>query len=118
MKKERKEVKTMLELKQTGKNWFNIVDDGGCMVSGTKEELAELCQQIDNKVENGLSQKKKDTHKDTHIIILESDYNTSKVQMELSDSAYRLLCYLRSQDWLDSEAYFVEIDKANFENFI
>ena len=28
--------------------------------SMSKEELAELCQQIDNKVENGLSQKKKD----------------------------------------------------------
>ena len=113
MKKERKEVKTMLELKQTGKNWFNIVDDRGGFVSGTKEELEELCQQI-TKVKDGLPQEKENTH----IVILESDYNTSKVQMELSDSAYRLLCYLRSQDWLDSEAYFVEIDKANFENFI
>lgn len=103
----------MLELKQTGKNWFNIVDDDDCMVSGTKEELEELCQQI-TRVKGGLPQEKENTH----IVILESDYNTTKVQMELSDSAYRLLCYLRSQDWLDSEAYFVEIDKANFENFI
>lgn len=108
----------MLKLNQTGANLFSIIDNYGCEVLASKEELAELCQQIDNKVENGLSQKKKDTHKDTHIVILESDYNTAKVQMELSDSAYKLLCYLRSQDWLDSEAYFVEIDKANFENFI
>lgn len=103
----------MLELKQTGKNWFNIVDDGGCMVSGTKEELEELCQQI-GKIKDELPQEKENTH----IVILESDYNTTKIQMELSDSAYRLLCYLQSQDWLDSEAYFVEIDKANFEKFI
>ena len=103
----------MLELKQTGKNWFNIVKDGDSFVSGTKEELKELCQQID-KVKDELPQEKENTH----IVILESDYNTSKVQMELSDSAYKLLCYLRSQDWLDSEAYFVEIDKANFDNFI
>ena len=103
----------MLELKQTVKNRFSIVDGDGCMVSGTKEELNGLYQQID-KIKGGLPQEKANTH----IVILESDYNTSKVQMELSDSAYRLLCYLRSQDWLDSEAYFVEIDKANFENFI
>ena len=103
----------MLELKQTGKNWFNIVEDGDGFVSGTKEELEELCQQI-TRVKGGLPQEKENTH----IVILESDYNTTKIQMELSDSAYRLLCYLQSQGWLDSEAYFVEIDKANFEKFI
>ena len=103
----------MLKLNQTGANSFTILDNYGCEVLASKEELAELCQQI-TKVKDGLPQEKENTH----IVILESDYNTSKVQMELSDSAYRLLCYLRSQDWLDSEAYFVEIDKANFENFI
>lgn len=104
----------MFKLNQdSGKNCFIITDKDGCQIFGTKEELKELSQQID-KIKGGLPQEKANTH----IVILESDYNTSKVQMELSDSAYKLLCYLKSQDWLDSEAYFVEIDKANFENFI
>ena len=105
----------MLELKQTGKNWFNIVDDRGGFVSGTKEELKELCQQIDNKVENGLSQKMKDTH----IVILENDCTNEKVQMELSDSAYELLYYLYNEYWLDSDdIHFIELDEKKIEKFL
>ena len=104
----------MFKLNQdSGKNCFIITDRDGCQIFGTKEELEEICQQI-TRVKGGLPQEKENTH----IVILESDYNTTKIQMELSDSAYRLLCYLQSQGWLDSEAYFVEIDKANFEKFI
>ena len=104
----------MLELKQTGKNWFNIVDDGGCMVSGTKEELKELCQQID-RIKGGLPQEKANTH----IVILDNDCTNEKVQMELSDSAYKLLCYLYEEYWLDSDSiHFTELDEKNFESFL
>ena len=114
MKKERKEVKTMLELKQTGKNWFNIVDDGGSFVSGTKEELEELCQQI-GKIKDGLPQEKANTH----IVILENDCTNEKVQMELSDSAYELLSYLYEEYWLDSDDIrLTEVDEVNFEKFL
>ena len=103
----------MLELKQTGKNWFNIVDDRGGFVSGTKEELKELCQQID-KIKSGLPQEKANTH----IVILENDCSNEKVQMELSDSAYKLLSYLYEKDWFDSYTRFAEVDKTDFERFL
>ena len=109
----------MLKLNQTGTNFFTIVDNDGCEVMGTKEELEQLCQQIENKVENGLSQKKKDTHKDIHIVILENDGTNEKVQMELSDSAYELLCYLYDEDWFDSDdIHFTELDEKKIERFI
>ena len=105
----------MLKLNQTGTNFFTIIDNYGCEVMGTKEELEQLCQQIDNKVENGLSQKKKDTH----IVILENDCTNEKVQMELSDSAYELLSYLYEEYWLDSDGIrLTEVDEVNFEKFI
>ena len=104
----------MLELKQTGKNWFNIVDDGGCMVSGTNEELKELCQQI-GKIKDGLLQKKESSH----TVILEDNSTNEKVQMELSDSAYELLCYLYDEYWLDSDnIHFTELDEKKIERFI
>ena len=109
----------MLKLNQTGTNFFTIIDNYGCEVMGTKEELEQLCQQIDNKVENGLSQKKKDTHKDIHIVILENDCTNEKVQMELSDSAYKLLSYLYEEYWLDSDGiHFTELDEKKIERFI
>ena len=109
----------MLKLNQTGTNFFTIIDNYGCEVMGTKEELEQLCQQIDNKVKNGLSQKKKDTHKDTHIVILENDCTNEKVQMELSDSAYELLCYLYNEYWLDlDDIHFTELDEKKIERFI
>ena len=109
----------MLKLNQTGANLFTILDNYGCEVLASKEELAELCQQIDNKVENGLSQKKKDTYKDTHIVILENGYNNDeRVQMELSDSAYRLLRYLYEEDWFNSYTSLTEVDEKDFERFV
>ena len=85
----------MLRLNQNGKNQFNIVDDDGRMVSGTKEELNGLYQQL-IKVKGVIPKKKENTH----IVILENEWNGDgeKVQMKLSDSAYRLLCYLQALD--------------------
>ena len=104
----------MLELKQTGKNWFNIVDDGGCMVSGTKEELEELYQQI-GKMKDELPQEKENLH----IVLLEDDYNDERVQMELSDSAYRLLRYLYNDNWFRSDnMHLIEVNDINFKNFV
>lgn len=104
----------MLELKQTGKNWFNIVDDGGCMVSGTKEELEELCQQI-GKMKDELPQEKENLH----TVLLEDDYNDERVQMELSDSAYRLLRYLYNENWFRSDdMHLTEVNDINFKNFV
>ena len=108
----------MLKLNQTGANLFTILDSYGCEVLASKEELTELCQQIDNKVENGLSQKKKDTHKNTHIVILDNDCTSEKVQMELSDSAYKLLCYLYEENWFDSYTSLTEVDEKDFERFL
>ena len=104
----------MLELKQTGKNWFNIVDDGGCMVSGTKEELEELYQQI-SKTKDELPQEKENLH----TVLLEDDYNDERVQMELSDSAYRLLRYLYNENWFRSDdMHLTEVNDINFKNFV
>ena len=103
----------MLELKQTGKNWFNIVDDGG-QVSGTKEELEELCQQI-GKIKYGLPQKKENLH----TVILEDDSTNKEVQMELSDSACKLLYYLYDEGWIDSDyIHFTELDEKKIEKFV
>ena len=104
----------MLKIKQNGKNWFNIVDDGGCMVSGTKEELEELCQQI-GKIKDGLPQKKENLH----TVLLEDDYNDERVQMELSDSAYRLLRYLYNENWFRSDdMHLTEVNDIDFKNFV
>ena len=105
----------MLKLNETGKNWFNIVDDNGCMVSAPREELNGLYQQL-IRIKDGLPQGKENTH----IVILENDWNgdDEKVQMELSDSAYRLLCYLHEEGWLCSDDIrFTEVSK-NFEKFV
>lgn len=104
----------MLKLKQSGKNWFNIVDDGGCMVSGTKEELEELYQQI-GKMKDELPQEKENLH----TVLLEDDYNDERVQMELSDSAYRLLRYLYNENWFRSDdMHLTEVNDINFKNFV
>ena len=104
----------MLELKQTVKNRFSIVDGDGCMVSGTKEELEELCQQI-GKIKDGLPQKKESSH----TVLLEDDYNDERVQMELSDSAYRLLRYLYNDNWFRSDnMHLIEVNDINFKNFV
>ena len=73
----------MFRLEQdSGKNCFVITDKEGYQVSGTKEELEQLRQQI-GKMKDELPQIKENLH----IVLLEDDYNDERVQMELSDSA-------------------------------
>ena len=104
----------MLKLNQTRTNSFTIIDNYGCEVICTKEELEELYQQI-SRIKDGLPQKKESSH----IIVLEDDCTNKKVQMELSNSAYRLLCYLYNEDWLDSDdIHFTELDEKKIERFI
>ena len=104
----------MLKLNQTGNNWFTITDDGGGQVSGTKEELEELSQQI-NRIKYGLPQEKENLH----TVLLEDDYNDERVQMELSDSAYRLLRYLYNENWFRSDdMHLIEVNDINFKNFV
>ena len=104
----------MLRLNQNGKNWFTITDDADGQVSATKEELNGLYQQL-IRVKGGLPQEKENTH----MMILENDLINKKVQIELSDSAYKLLYYLYNENWLYSDSiYFTEVDKTNFERFV
>lgn len=103
----------MLRLNQSGKDWFTITDDAGGQVSATKAELNGLYQQL-IRVKSGLSSEKEDTH----MVILKKVCTDEMVQMELSDSAYRLLDYLLNEYWLDSDVYFSDIDKTDFERFI
>ena len=104
----------MLRLNQNGKDWFTIIDDAGGQVSATEEELNELYQQL-IKIKGGLPQEKENTH----MMFLENDLINKKVQIELSDSAYRLLCYLYNENWLYSDSiHFTKIDKTNFERFV
>ena len=104
----------MLKLNQTGTNFFTIIDNYGCEVIVSKEELEELYQQI-GKIKDGLLQKKESSH----TIILENERTNEKVQMELSDSAYKLLYYLYDEYWLDSDdIHFTELDEKKIERFI
>ena len=104
----------MLELKQTVKNRFSIVDGDGCMVSGTKEELNGLYQQL-IRIKDEPPQEKENLH----TVLLEDDYNDERVQMELSDSAYRLLRYLYNENWFRSDDMrLTEVDDINFKNFV
>lgn len=103
----------MLELKQTVKNRFSIVDGDGCMVSGTKEELNGLYQQL-IRIKDEPQEKE-----NLHTVLLEDDYNDERVQMELSDSAYRLLRYLYNENWFRSDdMHLTEVDDINFKNFV
>ena len=104
----------MLKLNQIGTNVFHIIDNYGCEVMGTKEELEELYQQI-GKMKDELPQEKENLH----TVLLEDDYNDERVQMELSDSAYRLLRYLYKENWFRSDdMHLTEVNDINFEKFI
>ena len=105
----------MTKLIQTATNLFHIIDSYGCEVVVSKEELEELYQQI-GKMKDELPQKKESFH----TVILEGYCSINKeVQMELSDSAYKLLCYLYNEDWLDSDdIHFTELDEKKIERFI
>ena len=104
----------MLKLNQTGTNLFTIIDNYGCQLMGTKEELEELYQQI-GRIKDGLPQEKENLH----TVLLEDDYNDERVQMELSDSAYRLLRYLYSDNWFRSDnMHLIEVNDIDFKNFV
>ena len=104
----------MLKLNQTGTNLFTIIDNYGCQLMGTKEELEELYQQI-GKIKGELPQEKENLH----TVLLEDDYNDERVQMELSDSAYRLLRYLYSDNWFRSDnMHLTEVNDIDFKNFV
>ena len=104
----------MLKLNQTGTNLFTIIDNYGCQLMGTKEELEELYQQI-GKIKDELPQEKENLH----TVLLEDDYNDERVQMELSNSAYRLLRYLYNDNWFRSDnMHLIEVNEINFKNFV
>lgn len=104
----------MLKLNQIETNLFTIIDNYGCEVMGTKEELEELYQQI-GKMKDELPQEKENLH----TVLLEDDYNDERVQMELSDSAYRLLRYLYNENWFRSDdMHLTEVNDINFKNFV
>ena len=104
----------MLKLNQVATDLFHITNSYGCEVVISKEELEELYQQI-GKMKDEVPQKKEELH----IVLLEDDYNDEKVQMELSDSAYRLLSYLCNREWLRSNnVHFTKIDEIDFKKFI
>jgi hypothetical protein len=52
------------------------------------------------------------------LVILENCCNGEKVQLELSNSALRLLWYLSDNDWFDSDTTITEIDETAFERFV
>jgi hypothetical protein len=52
------------------------------------------------------------------LVILENNCTGEKVQLELSNSASRLLYFLSENDWLDSDVFITEIDETGFERFV
>ena len=104
----------MTKLIQTATNLFHIIDSYGCEVVVSKEELEELYQQI-GKMKDELPQEKENLH----TVLLEDDYNDERVQMELSDSAYRLLRYLYNENWFRSDdMHLTEVKDIDFKNFV
>lgn len=104
----------MLRLSENGgRNWFTITDDAGCQVSGNTTELNGLYQQL-SRIKGGLSLE----NKETTMVILENNCNCEKIQLELSNSALRLLWYLSENDWFDEDICITEIDKTDFERFV
>lgn len=102
----------MLKLNQNGgKNWFTIMDDSGCTVSGTKEELNGLYQQL-VRVKGGLPQ----AQEDTHTILLQNNYSGENVQLRVSDSVLRFLDFLLDGGWMDSDDNcYTELDDVDYE---
>lgn len=52
------------------------------------------------------------------LVILENCRNGEKVQLELSDSALRLLWYLSGNFWFDEDISIIEINETEFERFV
>lgn len=106
----------MLKLNRNGgRDWFSIVDDCGCQVSGTTDDLNGLYNQIGSIL--GKRREVNDSSS-TYTVILENNYNCEKVQMKLSKSAFNLLCYLKENDWFDEDIYLMEVDETEMEVFI
>ena len=104
----------MLKLNQVATDLFHITNCYGCEIVVSKEELEELYQQI-GKIKDELPQEKENLH----TVLLEDDYNDERVQMELSDSAYRLLRYLYNENWFRSDdMHLTEVNDINFKNFV
>lgn len=108
-------MKVMLRLKQVQRDWFNIVDDSGSMVGATLEDLHSFNDEIVKQTGMFSSPKKKT---ETTMVILENNCNCEKVQLELSNSALRLLWYLSENDWFDEDICITEIDETEFERFV
>ena len=105
----------MLKLKQVQRDWFNIVDDSGSMVGATLEDLHSFNDEIVKQTGMFSPPKKK---AETTIVILENCCNGERVQLELSNSALRLLWYLSENDWFDEDICITEIDETEFERFV
>lgn len=105
----------MLKLNQNGgKNWFTIMDDCGCTVSGTKEELNGLYQQL-VRIKGGLPETPQNKER-VHNILLENNCNCEKVQLRLSDSALRFLNFLLEYGWMDSDdTQYTTLEDSDFE---
>lgn len=56
--------------------------------------------------------------KKSTLVILENRCNGEKVQLELSDSALRLLWYLSGNFWFDEDISITEINETEFERFV
>lgn len=105
----------MLKLIENGKNkWYNIVDDCGCQVSGTKEELNGLYQQL-VRIKGGLPNAPQNTER-VHNILLENTCNCEKVQLRVSDSALRFLNFLLEYGWMDDDdIQYTTLEDSDYE---
>lgn len=106
----------MLKLNQNGgKNWFTIMDDCGCTVSGTKEELNGLYQQL-VRIKGGLPNDVPQNKERVHNILLENTCNCEKVQLRLSDSALRFLNFLLEYGWMDDDdIQYTTLEDSDYE---
>lgn len=104
----------MLKLNQNGgKNWFTIMDDCGSTVSGTKEELNGLYQQL-VRIKGGLPNTPQEK---VHTVLLQYTGGCEeKVQLRLSDSALRFLNFLFEYGWMDDDDIkYTTLEDSDFE---
>ena len=52
-----------------------------------------------------------DNQENTHVVNLKDVGDHSMVQIELSESAYKLLTYLQNENWLGSDVYVEEVNE-------
>lgn len=102
----------MLKLNQIESNLFTIIDNYGCEVMASKEELNGLYQQL-IRVRNGLPQTQ--TQENTHIILLQNNCNGESVQLRISDSALRFLDFLLEEYWMSDENSYTKLNSVDYE---